>query len=181
LGAGFYGLGVPGWKGKFFRAVRKVTRLRVSKLLELIPGMQRINVRSVDKSFKSLHTTGMFVLDSVDTLFLWFGSNTGKKQNLKAQEFAKKCVPRLRLPCLLALTDASPSRAGTARCRSSTSRARPSSARRTSRRIPSAAAASAAAQLASKADGFSSRAHTGFCPAGRQRVYGILVLHRRLR
>jgi hypothetical protein len=89
-GAGFYGLGVPGWKGKFFRAVRKATRLRVSKLLELVPGMQRINVRSVERSFKSLHTTGMFVLDSVDTLFLWLGCNTGKKQNLKAQDFVKK-------------------------------------------------------------------------------------------
>lgn len=89
-GAGFYGLGVPGWKGKFFRAVRKATRLRVCKMLELVPGMQRVNVRSVERSAKSLHTTGMFLLDSVDTLFLWLGSNTGKKQNLKAQEFAKK-------------------------------------------------------------------------------------------
>jgi len=38
VGAGFYGMGVPGWKGKIFRAFRKATRLRVSKLLELVAG-----------------------------------------------------------------------------------------------------------------------------------------------
>ena len=89
-GAGVFGMGVPGWRGKFFRAVRKNTRLRVSKLLEVVAGVSRVNVRSVDKGVKSLHSTGMFVLDSVDTVFLWLGSNTGKKQNMKAEEFVKK-------------------------------------------------------------------------------------------
>jgi hypothetical protein len=89
-GAGVFGMGVPGWKGKFFRAVRKNTRLRVSKLLEVVAGVSRVNVRSVEKGVKSLHSTGMFVLDSVDTVFLWLGSNTGKKQNIKAEEFVKK-------------------------------------------------------------------------------------------
>ena len=93
LGAGFYGMGVAGWKGKFFRAVRTATRLRVSKLLELVAGLQRVNVRSVIKGVQSLHSTGMFILDSVDTLFLWLGTNTGKKQNLKAQEFVAKYCP----------------------------------------------------------------------------------------
>jgi hypothetical protein len=92
VGAGFYGFGVPGWKGKFLRAVRKAMRLRVSKLLELIAGLQRVNVRSVAKMSQSLHSTGMFVLDSLDTLFLWLGSNTGKKQNTKAQEFLNKYI-----------------------------------------------------------------------------------------
>jgi hypothetical protein len=67
-------------------------RLRVSKLLELIAGLQRVNVRSVAKMSQSLHSTGMFVLDSLDTLFLWLGSNTGKKQNTKAQEFLNKYI-----------------------------------------------------------------------------------------
>ena len=89
-GAGVFGMGVPGWRGKFFRAVRKNTRLRVSKLLEVVAGVSRVNVRSVEKGVKSLHSTGMFVLDSVDTVFLWLGSNTGKKQNMKAEEFVKK-------------------------------------------------------------------------------------------
>jgi hypothetical protein len=90
MGAGFCGMGVPGWKGKLHRAVRKAMRLRMGKLLELVAGVQRVNVRSVEKSVKSMHTTGMFVLDSVDTLFLWLGSNTGKRQHLKAQDFVKK-------------------------------------------------------------------------------------------
>ena len=90
LGAGFCGMGVPGWRGKLFRAVRKIQRLRVGKLLEVVAGMQRVNVRSVERSVRSMHTTGMFILDSVDTLFLWLGSNTGKKQNLRAEEFVKK-------------------------------------------------------------------------------------------
>jgi hypothetical protein len=55
-----------------------------------VAGLQRVNVRSVIKGVQSLHSTGMFILDSVDTLFLWLGSNTGKKQNLKAQEFVAK-------------------------------------------------------------------------------------------
>lgn len=89
-GAGVFGNGVPGWRGKFLRAVRKATRLRVCKLLEVVAGVSRVNVRSVEIGVKSLHTTGMFVLDSVDTVFLWLGSNTGKKQNVKAEDFVKK-------------------------------------------------------------------------------------------
>jgi hypothetical protein len=173
VGAGFYGMGVPGWKGKIFRAFRKATRLRVSKLLELVAGIQRINARSVTRSAKSLHSTGMFLLDSVDTVFLWLGANTGKKQNLKAQDFAKKWASCAAMLMHCKLIDPRPHAAVRRYCKLPFFNSKGKTVLRAPYFKVAAAASASCSACGSR--------QAGVCPSRRQRNCRVLVLHRRVR